>query len=210
MKDEDIDKIFAAADAAFKPMGYERFDEALGDIAAQLSQLAEAVATHKDRAQLRELLRTAPDVDPASMTEIMEKLPMAFYMFRKTALQDIKEFPHAPGGRPKLAIQEKQGQICQDIGDLIVKGVPLRAAYRRIGQRYGASARTIQRIWNQRKKEQPEQAEEPEQPAQLQAGEPEQTPGGQQAEPQLEQAEQSGEPEKPEGPEKPYEPEHHE
>jgi hypothetical protein len=65
----------------------------------------------------------------------------------------VKELPHPPGGRPTAFTPEKRHQVCKEIGELLVKGVPLSSAYKRLGKRHDVSARTIQRIWNDRERE---------------------------------------------------------
>lgn len=154
MKKENVDRFFAALDAAFKPLGIKHFDEAIRFVVQGLREIADRLAKYQDREAFRNALENLPpDVPHELLQEAEQKLPNAVYMLRRVAPDAIKEIPHAPGGRPKLPVQAQQQEICQEIGALIVKGVPLSVAYKRIGQRYGASARTIQRIWNQRHKE---------------------------------------------------------
>jgi hypothetical protein len=153
MKDEDVEQIFEALDEVYKPLGVERFEEALQIAHAGLLELANRLAKLKDRNDLKLRLQSAPDLDPVLLQEMRQKLPNAVYSLRRLLPDVIKEIPHAPGGRPQLPVQQEPEKICEEIGGLLVKRVPLKVAYKRIGQRHGASARTIQRIWNQRKKE---------------------------------------------------------
>jgi hypothetical protein len=152
MTDEEIDKLFAALDQAVKPMGYAKFDGYIAKEAKFFVQLAEDMKRMSDRAATRKWLRNVTG-DPAEFNLVVKYLPELVFLVRRFAPDLVKSLPHAPGGRPSAATPKLRHQICRQIGELLVNGVPLSTTYKRLGKRHNVSARTIQRIWNDREKE---------------------------------------------------------
>jgi hypothetical protein len=153
MTDEEIDKLFDATDEAFEPLGYTRFEIAIAEQAPLFANMAELMKTLSSRDSARSSLRNLPEDDPTGLAQLLRILPMIVYKIREFLPDAIKELPHAPGGRPTAFTPEQRQQVCKEIGELLVKRVPLSAAYKRLGKRHGVSARTIQRIWNERERE---------------------------------------------------------
>ena len=153
MRDETVERILAALNEVYKPLGVDRFEEAIRIAREGLLELEKRLAKLQDTDAVRQKLRDAPEPDPAVLEEVLKGLPQAVYTLRELGKVAIKQIPHDPGGRPIQEARQRQQEICEDIAALMVKRVPLTVAYRRVGQKYGASARTIQRIWNERKGE---------------------------------------------------------
>jgi hypothetical protein len=149
MTEKQIDRVLAATDRACKAIGFSRFEDAAAEGAQFLIRLAALVSRLKTRNTTRKWVRSLPDLTPSEFEEMMQLLSDLPYRMRRIAPQLIKLIPHAPGGRPSTLTAELRQQICKQVGELILKHVPLSAAYERLGQRHGISARTIQRIWNE-------------------------------------------------------------
>jgi hypothetical protein len=152
MKEEHVDEILAALDKACKPLGAETFDQAFRATNNLIAEIVHENRALEDRGALKQKLRAAPEMSAENRRKFVEEISRGLSTFRKLALAEIKALPHAPGGRRRLDVHEQPDQICAEILDLFGKKVLLRDAYKRVGRRYGASARTIQRIWNQRQK----------------------------------------------------------
>jgi hypothetical protein len=155
MTEEEIDKICNALDQSVKPMGYAKFEDSMAESADRFAQIAEDMKTMADRAATRRWLRESfPNPDPAEIQVLLRLLPNLVYLMRQMGPRIAKALPHRRGGRPSAVTAKLRHQICKDIGDLLIKRVPLAAAYKRLGQRYCVSPRTVQRIWNEREAEQ--------------------------------------------------------
>lgn len=156
MTDKEIDKLFDATDKAFEPLGYTGFEIAIGEEAPLVAQLAKQMKTLSNRDSARRWLRDLPEDESSEFAQLLQLLPILVYKIREFAAEAIKDLPHTPGGRPTSFTPEKRQQVCNEIGDLLVKRVSLSDAYKRLGKRHAVSARTIQRIWNERERKQPE------------------------------------------------------
>jgi hypothetical protein len=156
MTDEEIDKLFAATDKAVEPLGYSRFEDIAVEMSELIAKVTELAVRFKDRKLLREWLRSLPNNDPgpSELEFMLQVLPNLVYTMRASIPSAIKQFmPHDPGGRPSAATLKLRQRICKEIGELLVKGVRLSKVYERLARRHGVSARTIQRIWNEREKQ---------------------------------------------------------
>jgi hypothetical protein len=151
MTDKEIDKLFEATDKAFAPLGYSGFEIAVREEAPLFAQIADIMKTLSNRDLARRWLRSLPDNESAEFAQMLPLLPTVVYKIREFSPDVIKELPHPPGGRPAAFSSKMRQQICKEVGNLLIKRVPLLTAYKRLGQRHGTSARTIQRIWNERK-----------------------------------------------------------
>jgi hypothetical protein len=74
-------------------------------------------------------------------------------IFGEAAKQLSKTLLHRVGGRPLVLKPDQYGDVCQEIADLLRKHVLLRDAFERVGKKYNVSARTIQRLWRNRPKQ---------------------------------------------------------
>jgi hypothetical protein len=153
MTDKEIDKLFEATDKAFAPLGYSGFEIAVREEAPLFAQIADIMKTLSNRDLARRWLLSLPENESAEFAQLLPLLPTIVYKIREFSPEAVKELPHAPGGRPTVSTPELCNQICEEIGALIIKRVPLSTIYKRLGQRHGLSARTVQRIWNRRKEE---------------------------------------------------------
>jgi len=154
MTEEEIDKICAALDESVKPAGFAHFEDAMAASADWMTQIAQDMQTMSDRAATRRWLReTFPEPSPSDVRLLLQLLPNLEYVLRRFAPKMAKQIlPHAPGGRPSAVTPALRGQVCREIGDLLVKGLRLIPAYKRLAQRHHVSVRTIQRIWNERER----------------------------------------------------------
>jgi hypothetical protein len=153
MTDEEIDKLFDSTDKAFEPLGYSRFEIAIAEEVPLVAKFSEMMQTMSNRDSARRWLRALPENESAEFAQLLLLLPTLVYKIREFFPEAIKELPHAPGGRPSAVTPEVRAQICQEIGALLVKRVPLSTIFKRLGQRHRVSGRTIQRIWNERERE---------------------------------------------------------
>jgi len=152
MKEEDIEKVLAAMDKAVEPAGHSRFEEALAEEAGFVVEIGKMMTTLSNREATREWLRSLPESETRDFIQHLPHLAKLAYAMRRLIPAAAKEvLPHDPGGRPRAGTPKLRRQICREIGDFIVQGVPLSAVYKRLGQRHHVSSRTIQRIWNERK-----------------------------------------------------------
>jgi hypothetical protein len=86
---------------------------------------------------------------------IVENLPILLGVLGRSVSQDFaKEFPAPPPtpGRPKSLEQTQKSEVCEFVGKLFSQGTQLGLCKKRAAQKFGVSARTVERIWADRKK----------------------------------------------------------
>lgn len=153
MTDEMITRIFAALDNAFIPQGLDRFETGMETATRVFEYLAQCTKLFKDREGARAWLQTLPDFEESELANLEQMLPTLAYLVRRRAPDVVKSIPHDPGGRTRRIEPENHALVCSQIHALRAKDVLLRDAFVRIAQQWGASSRTVQRIWNQRRKQ---------------------------------------------------------
>jgi len=151
MKKARVDEILAAMDKGCKPLGFETFDELFRAGNAELEKRIEANRKLTDRDAVRQALEAAPEMSVENRHKFIYEVTKVAYTLRQLAIVHVKNLPHNPGGRRLLDVHQQSEKICVEISELFRKRVLLRDAYKRVAQRYGVSARTVQRIWNARK-----------------------------------------------------------
>jgi hypothetical protein len=154
MKDDTIEKVLAALNEAFRPLGYDRFDEGIAKVAGLFKQIAEATSVMQNRDALRDWLRKIPDPEaPAELEQFIQLLSGLVYTIRQVAPEVVKSMPHAPGGHPPATTLEERRKICAEIDRMYTDGLRCLVAQKRIAKRYNVSLRTVQRIWKEREKD---------------------------------------------------------
>lgn len=153
MTDEQIDALFLAFDKAVQTVGGKTFDETFREVIPPLSAFLDLLGRFQDRKAARIFLRKYPGEDVAGFKNLIERIPGMVYELRDKAPPYFKMLPHRPGGRPVEIPTRDRGKICEEIGTLLVKGASPGVAYKRVAQRRNVSARTIYRVWKERKRE---------------------------------------------------------
>jgi hypothetical protein len=101
------------------------------------------------RAGLKHQIKKMPEPDEAKLTEFLAMIDAfrgAPYKMRSVLKQTIKELPYAPGGPPRKVKPQEERIVCAEIMSLRAE-YDTREAIRRVAQKWGASERTIYRIW---------------------------------------------------------------
>lgn len=106
MTEDKIERILAALDEAFRPMGYNRFDEGIGRVAGWFRQIADMTALMQGRDAFSSWLREIPDPEPAELTQALQLLPTLVYAIRQHA---------APVGK-SLPPPTRRRSFCDDTG----------------------------------------------------------------------------------------------
>src|SRR5438094_1995684 len=111
------------------------------------------VSSHaSNREELTAFLLAGPDPSPQEMETVLTLIRTVPYLLRSYLQDAAKSLPPSPGGRPQELNSEQRKEACLQIGQLYGLGVEVRAAQKRMAQRYGVSPRTIQRAWQERSK----------------------------------------------------------
>src|SRR5262249_35005941 len=94
---------------------------------------------------------------PAELEEILQRIRGLRYEIKPILTEATKKIlrtlAHRLGGRPRKPNSDEYPAVCQEVADLYAKRVSLQSAFKRVGKRHNASARTIERIWRKRPKE---------------------------------------------------------
>lgn len=155
MRAEVKEEILGSLEKAVRVVGAQNLDEALATISQVLERLNAFFQTVKNRQALADFF---DQVDVQSATE--EQFLLVGFRFMpqivRGLLGDIagkaaKDLPAPPGGRPHSLTVAQEQEICQFVAGLYGQGVELVSAKKRAGQKFGVSARTVQRVWSNRK-----------------------------------------------------------
>jgi hypothetical protein len=150
MKEEDVDKLLAAADEGFQVAGFDSFEKAVDHACTFLGGLLDLMSKARTRESAKAAFMQVPDLPPEEFQRALSFLPKIAYMIRGFAPDVVKNIPHDPGGRPEAVTYEQKKAICRQILELHGKRVLLRDAFTRLAAKHGVSVTTIRRVWRGR------------------------------------------------------------
>ena len=159
VKQASRDRILAVADEMLQKLGFSNWEEGLQFASKFFDKLADKISSINTREKFDHLLSQMPEPSPGEFDQNIAAMRKFVYQSRNFMLSFSKELPHSPGGRPRSVPSEKHEEVCREILALIAKHVPLSDAFERVAQQQSVyrtrpvSARTIERIWQQRKGE---------------------------------------------------------
>jgi hypothetical protein len=159
VKKESRERFLSLGDWAIQKLGFRNWDEGLQFASSVLDAFAEKVRTINTREKVDALLTEMPEPSLGNLEEDIETGRELIYQFRNRILPFAKGLPHSPGGQPRAFRRSKHAQIRDKVSELERKGVALGDAFQRVaaqlsvGRNKPVSARTIERIWQNRKYE---------------------------------------------------------
>lgn len=159
MKKESRDRILQAYDEAFKTLNFSSFRQGINYICGELSKYLRLLSQSRTQRGLEAMLIREPEPRPEELDAAICAIQLLPYQLRKAlpgaTKEAAKQLPRPPGGRPRLLIPEECRQACRQIGALLGDGVELGDAQKRVAQQERISLRTMQRVWQKRKKPSP-------------------------------------------------------
>jgi hypothetical protein len=150
MREEDANKILAAADKGFLLAGLTNFEAGLVRVHQLLERILEGLSRTKSRDAAKSALMEGPEISPEKLEELLSFLENIPYRIREMVPEVAKNIPHEPGGRPRSLTEAKKRQVCTEIGSLYGRGVRVGIAVKRVAQKFGVSERTVRRAWRER------------------------------------------------------------
>ena len=159
VKKESRERFLSLGDWAIQKLGFKNWDEGLQFASSVLDAFAEKVRAINTREKVDALLAEMPEPSRSDVEEDIETARELIYQFRDRILRFAKGLPHSPGGQPRAFRLSKHTEIRDKISELERKGVALGDAFQRVaaqlsvGRKKSVSARTIERIWQNRKRE---------------------------------------------------------
>jgi hypothetical protein len=158
VKKESRERWLTLADWAIHKLGFNDWDDGLRFANSVLNELAEKLRSIDTRTKLEALLAEMPEPSRAEFEEDIETGRELIYKFRPHLLGLARKLPHSPGG-PRAFGFRKREEIRNRISALVRKGLRLGVAFRRVAHQLNAdprklvSPRTVERIWQSRKRE---------------------------------------------------------
>lgn len=159
MKQASRDRILAVADEMLQKLGYSNWEEGLQFASSVFDKLATEIKKINTREKMDQLLTEMLEPSPEEFAQNIETMRTFVYQSRDFIREFGKDLPHSPGGRPFAVKPEKREDIVKEIAALIAKHVQLPDAFERVAQQQSVgrtrpiSPRTIERIWQHRKRE---------------------------------------------------------
>lgn len=156
MKKESRDEILRAYDDACRLLKLDNFPAFIRFLCGELQKNVRMLKQARTREGLEAQLVKEPEPSPEQLAAIAEAIRLLPYRLRKAlpdaAKEAAKQLPHLPGGRPRSLKPDEYPRVCKAIGSLIAEGTKLKDAQQRIAQKEGCSLRTVQRVWQSRRK----------------------------------------------------------
>jgi hypothetical protein len=150
MKEEDAEKIVAAADKGFELGGLTSFEAGVGRVRQLAEFLLKMASRTESRDSAKRLLMEGPEISPEELEKLLSFLQEIAYRIREMLPEVAKTIPHDPGGRPISLTEAKKRQACAEIASLYGRGVGVGVAIKRVAQKFGVSERTLRRAWQER------------------------------------------------------------
>jgi hypothetical protein len=131
-------------------------DEGLRSFSKSVQEFAKWLEKYGTRESLAVLLDQIPDIEPeieAFIGSVFGYMP-ALFPFAVEFVGDWmkSQCPRPAGGHPRALSVVNASRVCLSVGELFSKGIPLKIAKMRTGQRFGVSTHTVERIWRSRAK----------------------------------------------------------
>ena len=159
MNKKERDRILDFADWAIHLLGFKDWNDGLQFAAGFLERLTQKARSMDTREKLDALLSEMPDESPKVLDASIETTRKLLYQFRGRIIDFSKnELPYPPGGHPQSIPKSEHDEVCDRIVHLQRKRIHLSDAFERVAQQLSrkpwkpVSARTIERIWQNRKK----------------------------------------------------------
>lgn len=156
MKRETVEKLIAAKDRMYKAMNLPNFSSGMKEEIRIVERTLAELKKTKNLRSYKASLEKADEPTPTQLYAALELMRLFPYRFRKMLIEAGKDIDHHPGGRPRFFEPDDCAKICAEIN--AIHGTTtntLGQIIADVAQKYKATPRTVQRIWNNRTRHQP-------------------------------------------------------